>query len=155
MMNRALCVVLITIALSFQGGANATVSCVCRCCYRGDCYDVDGTAVELKGCQDCTATMACNGTVEMAQRMLSGATEGTPKLACLALAAAERNSAACSTTTMSGGASRSKTRCTRSTTLNARCVNRGGAFQKWSCVSWIIGVVAVLAYDLRLRYTTV
>jgi hypothetical protein len=135
-------VALLMVAGRTDAAERSQTACVCRCCYRGDCTDIPGTAIEVDSCSSCDTARACQGVVE-ATRELMGTGQGAPTHACLALATLERASGSCDSAT---------SRCVRSTTLAARCVDRGGRFQKATCVLWLLLVFVVLGKDVVRRW---
>jgi hypothetical protein len=115
-------------------------ACTCRCCYRGDCTDVPGTTADVADCGSCSTAVACQGLLEAA-RLVMSAGDRVPSLSCVALAAAERTS--CNSTSR---------QCARSTSLTSRCVDRGGRFQRWSCVAWVAATAVAIGAEAWSRF---
>jgi hypothetical protein len=124
-------------------GARYATACACHCCFRGDCVAVPNTTHNVATCSECTMSSCETQFAELILRMQQ--TDGENRLGGgLVGGSAVVRSPCLALTSLELSACAGDSNCRRSTSLKALCVDRGEAFQKYSCLLWLLCVVGLI-----------
>lgn len=120
---------------------SASIVCVCRCCYQGDCTTLRNVSWTLDSCTACT-TKRCNEYIAGGEiraktaRLFESLENNVP-----AAAKADLVVDVCEVITVLETATCSGTQCKRSTNLQAECYNRNSPIMKYTIISFVFFIV--------------